>query len=37
MGNIRYHDSQNPAVYAEEKDTGYPEPGHKSRLSEEFE
>lgn len=37
FGNIGYHNPQDPAIYAEEKDTGYPEPWRKSRLSEELE
>jgi hypothetical protein len=37
VGNIRYHNPQDPAVYAEEKDTGYPEPWHKGRFPEELE
>jgi hypothetical protein len=37
MGDIRYYDPQEPAIYAEEEDTGYPEPWHKGRFSEEFE
>jgi hypothetical protein len=28
--NIGYHYPQDPAVYAEEKETGYPQPRHKS-------
>jgi hypothetical protein len=37
LGNVGYHNPQDPTVYAEEKDTGYPEPRHKSRLTEELE
>lgn len=37
MGNIGHHNPQDPAVYAKEEDTGYPQPWHKSRLAEELE
>jgi hypothetical protein len=37
MGNIRHHNPQDPAIYAEEEDTGYPEPWHKGRFPEELE
>lgn len=37
VGNIGHHNPQDPAVYAKEKDAGYPEPWHKSRLTEELE
>jgi hypothetical protein len=37
MGDIGYHNPQDPAIYAEEEDAGYPEPWHKSRFAEELE
>jgi len=37
VANIGHHDPQDPAVYAEEEDTGYPQSWRKSRFAEELE